>query len=33
MQKARLRRERHNLYVIELAENDGIIVRAGWTNA
>jgi hypothetical protein len=33
MQKVRLRREKANLYVIELAENDGITVRAGWTNA
>jgi hypothetical protein len=33
MQKARLRRDRLNLYVIELTENDGIVVRAGWTNA
>jgi hypothetical protein len=33
MQKTRLRSERPNLYVIELAENDGIIVRAGWANA
>jgi hypothetical protein len=35
MQKTRQRREivDVNVYVFELAENNGITVRAGWANA